>query len=279
MTARIELDLMELDGKATPTAIVGEIMRQNPQMPFPVPLEDLAAVSGIERIEEMTTEGFEGMLMTNPEKSRGVIMVKANGNRQRKRFTVGHELGHYLLPWHRQTTFRCTAESIKDTAPDVKAARGAEMEAEANAFSSELLMPTASFKKLQRSFGEPDIEQVARLAGTFDTSIEATARRFMNLSDFAVAFVFSHNDTIRYWTKGPEFPYVLCVRNGQPLPRGSAARCKGEGVAEMEEVDSATWLAEGRGTPLPETLLEQTLHQQDGYRVTLLFVDEVPEDE
>ena len=79
ITAGVSLDLMELDGKATPSAIVGEIMRQNPDMPMPVPLEAIAALGGIKDIKELTTDGFEGMLLTNPEKSEGVIAVKANG--------------------------------------------------------------------------------------------------------------------------------------------------------------------------------------------------------
>lgn len=252
MTLSISLDLMELDGKVTPVAIVGEIMFQNPDMPFPVPLEELASVSGIQKIDELATEGFEGMLMTDQEKSKGVILVRANANPQRRRFTIGHELGHFLLPWHRQLQFSCTTENIKDITGDTKAARGQEMEQEANAFASELLMPTDVFKKLQRSFGEPDIEQVQSLAAYFDTSIEATARRFMNLSDFPIAFVFSHNGNIRYWTRGPEFPYVLRVRNGSLLPKGSPARISGDGAGDMEELDSLTWLADDRGQRLPD---------------------------
>ena len=228
---------MELDGKARPVEIVDEILRQNPDMPYPIPLEELAAAVGIQQIGELVTDGFEGMLLTNPEKSQGVIMVKSNGNLQRRRFTIGHELGHYLLPWHRQTSFSCSSESIKESILDPKAARGIEMEAEANAFASELLMPSAIFKKLQRKVGDPDIEQVVQFSAHFDASIEATARRFMNLSDYPVAFVFSLNDTVRYWTKGPEFPYLLSIKNGQQLPRQSTARGTGQGVGEMVELD------------------------------------------
>jgi Zn-dependent peptidase ImmA (M78 family) len=275
----VSLDLIELDGKATPSAIVGEILRQNPNMPLPVPLEAIAALGGIKDIQELTTEGFEGMLLTNPEKSEGVIAVKANGNPQRRRFTLGHELGHYFLPWHRQTSFSCTAESIKEAASDSKAARGVEMEAEANAFASEILMPTSIFKKKLRAFGDPDIEQVVRLSEAFDTSIEATARRYLNLSDYPVAFVFSHHSNIRYWSKGPEFPYVLSVRNGHPLPKESLARLPGEGVSETEELDSDIWLDASRGKRLPERIYEQTLHQQDGYKVSLLLLDDIPDDE
>lgn len=278
MAEGVFIDLMELDGKTTPTTIVNEIMRQNPQMSFPVPLEAVAIASGIQRIEDMTTDGFEGMLMTDPEKSRGAILVKANGNRHRRRFTIGHELGHFLLPWHRQTTFKCTAENIADMSGGTKPSSVQHMEVEANAFASELLMPAAEFQRRLHGFAEPDIAQVVELSRLFDTSIEATARRFMNLSDYPVAFVFARNDTIRYWTKGPEFPYMLRVRNGHPLPLGCAARCSGDGVADVEEVDSTTWLSNERGRP-PDSILEQTLYQQDGYKVTLLYLEDLPDEE
>lgn len=279
MSPSISLDQMELDGKTKPDAIVGEILRQNPEMPFPLPLEELAHVAGIKQIAELQTEGFEGMLMTDAEKSSGVILVKANGNPQRRRFTVAHELGHYLLPWHRQTKYSCTTESIKDAGDEARASRLMEMEQEANAFASELLMPTTIFRKLVRQYGEPALEQVQALSAHFDTSIQATAHRFLRLSDYPIAFVFSHNDTITYWTRGPEFPFRLRVRNGSSLPHGSPSRGSGQGLTEFEALDGLTWLSDERDEQLPDTILEQTLHQRDGYKVTLLYYDKLPNDD
>lgn len=277
MTSSISLDLMELDGKVRPVEIVDEILRQNPDMPYPVPLEKLAEVVGIQSVGELVTVGFEGMLMTNAEKSQGVILVKANANPQRRRFTIGHELGHYLLPWHRQLEFSCTSENIRDSSAAPNSSRGIEMEAEANTFASELLMPTAAFKKFQRAAGEPNIEQVVKLAAHFDSSIEATARRFMNLSDYPVAFIFSLNDIVRYWARGPEFPYLLNVRKGQQLPKQSSSRENGDGIGDMGELDGTVWLSDERGPGLPDSILEQTLFQNDGYKITMLYVEDVPD--
>lgn len=100
----------------------------------------------------------------------------------------------------------------------------------------------------------------------------------MKLSDYPVAFVLSRHDSIRYWTKGPEFPYLLRVRHGHPLPGYCSARGLGDGIADMDEVDSSTWLSDERGR-LPDSILEQTSYQQDGYPVTLLWVEETPEDD
>lgn len=279
MTSGISLDLMELDGKVRPVEIVDEILRQNPKMPYPIPLEELAEAVGIKRIGELVTEGFEGMLMTNPVKSQGIILVKANVNPQRRRFTIGHELGHYLLPWHRQLEFSCTSENIQDSSAVPGSTRGIEMEAEANAFASELLMPSTAFKKLQRAAGEPCVEQIVKLATHFNSSIEATTRRFMNLSDFPVAFIFSHKNTVRYWAKGSEFPYLLNIRKGQSLPKQSSSRDNGDGIGEMEEIDGIVWLSDERGPSLPDKILEQTLFQNDGYKVTMLYIDDIPEED
>jgi len=91
---------MELDGKATPEAIAAEIFRQNPDASLPVRIEEIASAAGILGIQPLTTDGFEGMLISNPEKSEGTIFVNKNRPPRRQRFTVGHEIGHFLLPWH-----------------------------------------------------------------------------------------------------------------------------------------------------------------------------------
>ena len=94
----VQLDLIELADLVRPEQLVAEILRQNPQLPVPVPLEELAQLAGITKIEAFTSEGFEGALITNATKSEGAIFHSARGPRSRQRFTIGHELGHFLLP-------------------------------------------------------------------------------------------------------------------------------------------------------------------------------------
>lgn len=86
----VALDLMELDGKATPDALATEIIRQNPEVPVPVPIEEIATKAGILKIQPLRSEAFEGMLIANAEKSEGVIFVNQDRPGQRQRFTIGH---------------------------------------------------------------------------------------------------------------------------------------------------------------------------------------------
>ncbi|CAE6754274.1 ImmA/IrrE family metallo-endopeptidase [Paraburkholderia aspalathi] len=275
MTSPVTLDLIELDGKATPDALADEIFRQNPAVPFPVPLEEFSRLAGIESISELDSDGFAGMLVTNAEKSRGAIFVRAGTDPRRRRFTIGHELGHFLLPWHKQERFECKPADVTISSSALgQSSKLPGIEIEANTFASELLMPRREFKRTMNAYGEPELEHVADLSSKFDVSVEATIWRYKSLSDYPVAFVFAHNNVVRYWTKGPEFPYSLCVRKGQSLPRESAASA---GELLWDCVPSHLWLEEKRQLVLPETILEQTLHQVGGYSVTLLYIDELPD--
>lgn len=219
----IALDLMELAEKATPEALAAEIFRQNPDITLPVRVEDIATAAGISEIKALGSDGFEGMLISNAEKSTGMIFVNQQRPPQRQRFTIGHEVGHFLLPWHRNMEdgslkFQCTAEDMSAGGSATPNSRK-DWEIQANTFSSELLMPRALFKRHMKRTDEPDLRHVKELAPLFDTSLEATARRYVLLSDYPIAMVFAQNRQVRHAWASPEFPYFLNARKGSQLPR------------------------------------------------------------
>lgn len=268
------LDLMELEDHKTPSDVVEEILRQNPDLTYPTPLERFVELAGIESISELTTDGFEGMLITNPEKSRGAIMVKAGVSPRRRRFTVAHELGHFLLPWHRQQKFSCKSSDIKDSAfSRTNSTEQVNIEVEANAFASELLMPSSAFKSFIDDFETPTLQNLTTLSDTFDVSFEATVHRYKALSDKPLAFVFSHHNVVRYWVKTQEMPYMLKVRKDQALPSRSSSRNEGIAVSEFETVAAHIWFEPHSELALPRNIVEQTIHQSAGYKVTLLYVE------
>jgi Zn-dependent peptidase ImmA (M78 family) len=274
----LALDLVELDGKVTPEAIIDEILRQNPDLPIPVPIEGIANLAGIEKIAPLESTGFEGMLVTNSRKTQGAIFYNPNSIPQRRRFTVGHELGHFLLPHHKAALFECSKEDMTRFGKTVNTR--VSQEAEANNFSSELLMPKSFLKKRMKALGEPDLSHVETLAKECNTSLEATARRYVGLSDYACAVVYAKDRTVRYAVKNESlFPYYLDVKGNSPLPRDSTSYASGAGLGEWQEIDSSSWLGESRGRRSPDVLLEQTLFQDRGFKVVLLYIENPPEDE
>ncbi len=93
------LSRMELQerGAGSPDGLVTRILKLESNLPVPVPVEDLCRQLDIADIRPMDTEGFEGGLITDPERSEGMILVNSASHYFRRRFTIGHELGHFLI--------------------------------------------------------------------------------------------------------------------------------------------------------------------------------------
>lgn len=259
----LSLDLIELADLVRPEQLVDEIVKQNPQMPLPVPVVDLATLAGISKIEPLTSKGFEGSLIANAEKSVGAIFYNGTVPVSRQRFTIGHELGHFLLPWHRQTTFECTAEDISGRARK-------DWEIQANQFSAELLMPKVLFNSRLHTMHEPELAHIQELSDQFGVSFEAAARRLVELSEYGCAIVFSKDNVVRYWVKSEYFGEQVTVRKGDRLPFKSPSRRTDSAPDEWHELNASWWVKERNNEDAPESIYEQTLCQDSGYKVTLL---------
>lgn len=262
----VTLDLIELADLIRPEQLVDAILLQNPDLPIPVPLEELARLAGISKIQAFASEGFAGALITNAEKSEGAIFYSSTDPRPRQRFTIGHELGHFLLPWHRQSQFQCKAQ-------DMSFGTNAEWELQANQFSAELLMPRVLVTKRLRALGEPDLLHVQTLANAFDTSVHMTARRYVEVNEYPCAVVFSKDNVIRYCVRSEFFEHSLCVRKGDSLPTKSPSRLPTGETDDWHEIDAYWWLRIKRDGEEVESVYEQTLRQESGFKVTLLTMD------
>lgn len=262
----VKIDLVELADLARPEQLVEELLRQNPELPIPVPVEAVATAVGIEELKAVPSDRFEGSLICDAAKSRGVILYNGSRRRTRQRFTIAHELGHFLLPWQRRTTFECSTSDL--------VAHGAsnDWEAQANEFAAQLLIPSKHLKRRAQTLGEPEIQHIVALGAHFETSVEFTARRYMELTEHACAVVFSKDNIVRYSVLSPFFEQRLCVKKGSPLPTKSASRASSGDSDEWYELDSYWWLEESRSRGHPEEIYEQTLWQESGYKVTLLTV-------
>jgi Zn-dependent peptidase ImmA (M78 family) len=275
----MQLDPVELDGKFSPEDVVAEIYRQNPAPTLPIPVEELAAQAGIIEINGLQdSAGFEGALVVADEmKSRGSILFNAVSPRPKQRFTIAHELGHFLLPTHRLSTYQCSTDDM-GTASGPQGTR-ASTEAEANRFAAELLLPKRLFKQSLRSMGEPELEALRDLATVYGTSMEATANRMARLSDYPCAVVYAKGTVVRYCVSSPELPYSLVVGPGRPLPIDGLARSWTDACSAVEATEPESWLAARRGIRLPVELFEQVYAQSDGYSITLIYADDLPDDD
>ena len=256
----LQLDRMEIEeeGRDDAVRLARAIHKQLGPLSGPVPVHDIALALDIVEIREEELDGFEAALITQPERNTGAIVVNLKSDRRRRRFSLGHELGHFLQPDHvpKQTdVFLCSKRDMVEQ--DLNAAR---YEVEANRFAIELLAPPEMVRPALRGF--PDLEKVQQLAERLDLSLVAAARRYAELHDESLAVLVCRDSVVSYVAKGHGFPFLFAGRGSRvPLPASTADR-----LTSMDLVDPRDWLAKPTGTELSL----QTLHQRDGHSISLL---------
>lgn len=115
----------------------------------------------------------------------------------RRRFAIAHELGHLALHEDKSEWEFCSAKDLVRYGE-----RGAEPEA--NVFASALLMPGNLFAPGCQP-RRPDLHRVAQLAESFDTTLTASALRFVRFCRDRVAVVFSANGRPVWSRKSDDF--------------------------------------------------------------------------
>lgn len=151
-------------------AAAGSILEKHNIERPPVDVSAIASALGIVvKIGEMG-ENISGALYR--EHGKAVVGINKNEGPQRQRFTLAHEIGHFVL--HRDQDFHVDSESVlfrnAETPEDVR-------ERAANAFAAALLMPK-TFLEGERS---ASLKNVKKLADKYNVSAQAMSYRLVNL--------------------------------------------------------------------------------------------------
>lgn len=202
--------------------------------------------------------GAEARLLVRGRK--GIITISDDiGYSSRERYGIAHELGHFELHASDNGLFMCNEQDMNDW---FRRAKARNMECEANEFAAELLMPEKFIKPKFEDF-EPSLDGLEEISNTFRTSLFATARRFIDLTNEACALVFynergsvvyvwksSYFDEQKYWIeRGALSPYSYAYDAflGKDIPD-----C-------MSAVDVTSWFE------VPEYLSDKTIQEQSKY--------------
>lgn len=124
---------------------------------------------------------------------RPAILVNENRPRTRQRFTLAHEIGHVVIPWHMGTIFDITDATAPDGAIEYW-----EMEAEANAFATELLMPSGWIEELLSSNDNPAAINEVIASKAEVSAIAATLRLRAFLPNGYIFAVFGSDGNVTY---------------------------------------------------------------------------------
>lgn len=216
-------------------------------------LSDICKKLGL-RVKEVPATGFDGALVRSRSAQKGIVAVNARIREQsRKRFTVAHEIGHFVIPHHRLLGNICEQRAIESFSTRLQ-----RPELEANEFAAEFLLPS---DVLRRTFKlrEFSLAQISAVANDFETSLTATARCFLNLTDLPCALVWSVSGNARWCARSAAFRFFLPLEE-LPGPTSFAAKLFSRAAVptDFAAVQPDAWLDRGNAASV-ETLLEHSI--------------------
>ena len=142
----------------------------------PVNVNQIARHFGVDVREEVFPDDISGALHRGPV--RAVIAVNSTHPLHRRRFTVAHELGHFLLHHDAPAYYDHQHQVGVHFRARVTGTTWDPKEVEANRFAAELLMPR---RLLLARVGDREAVDAAELADEFNVSPQAMTYRLAEL--------------------------------------------------------------------------------------------------
>jgi len=204
-------------------------------------LEQIAEQEGILTHYDDYEDAFDGMFVID----QGIHHIHLNVSRGnykesgRGRFSLAHELGHYLIDDHHEDILlgklRPHASFQKNSQEDI-------YEQEADLFAATILMPQAIFYNAcgGQKFSWKLIE---RLSGIFGTSRMATLKRFIDITKHELFIIASSPDGVIQWfDRNGEFPKMKHkFSRGQRVPNNALANNFTGEISEVVDAWPEDW--------------------------------------
>ncbi len=159
----------------------------------PVPVEDLIHRQRITIARKRLDDETSGFVYVDPKTKANFIGLNVSHTKTRQRFTLAHELGHFLM--HRRSgggTLHVDESDffVRFRGPHSGNGSSGE-EQEANAFAAELLMPSSflerDVRKIRDGLSLSDDTVIRALANRYGVSQQALSFRLVNLRLLDVA--------------------------------------------------------------------------------------------
>lgn len=178
-----------------------------------IPISDF--VSGVDLIYlEEPLNNCDGKIIFGEKKT----IVKVDSQikfEQRKRFVAAHEVGHAIM--HKNMTLPDDVFSNFNLFKNIEIhLKSGQQELEANLFASELLMPTKLFKEEAKGKFSPML--IKHLSEKFNSSLMATAFKYMEMNLHPICLVLTEKGRVKYWKKSEDLQVFVkeCTKLSPP---------------------------------------------------------------
>jgi hypothetical protein len=205
--------------------------------PGDISVEDIAWTRGAMVVED-GLRGADARLIYTPGVFPGIIRVNASiPHLGRRRFAIAHELGHMELKHNPGAPTECGEKQFVMWYKSQN-----DKEVEANLFAAELLMPETMFRgKLERT--TPSFELIEKLADEFQTTLTATAIRYIDFCEEQCAIVFSTNGRVVWSRRSPDFHlWITPGRNVSSYSLAADFFAQGNLSQNMDVVRRDAWI-------------------------------------
>ena len=258
------------------------ILQDHPFPVLPICPFVIAKNVGILVHPKASTEGGVSGFLMHVGQTFGIQYAQHIPNDRFIRFTVAHELGHYFLPGHADFLFASGDGVHRSRSGFIS---GDRYERQADYFASALLMPEPQFRKEVNGAGS-GFQAIERLAKLFQTSITATAIRYIQFTDDAVAVIVSSCRQIDYCFMSDrirDLRGIAWIKKGDMLPAGTTTARFNRDPSNIQDASEADgtcslddWFEGAPGVEVNEDVVGLGNY---GKTLTVLFTDEELEDE
>lgn len=243
---------------------------------FPVKVDELAleysqqcfSDAPITLVQGEDLENFDGLLKVNKARNKWLIIYNsAVSSEGRKRFTIAHEFGHYILHRNQQSEFSCGTD-------DIETGDSRDIELEADLFASTLLMPLDDFRR-QVDGQKVSFDLFGHCADRYGVSLTAAALRWIEIAEKRAVLIASRDDHM-LWAKSNlaavrSGAYFSTRRNTIELPSQALAHSENAWLANQNHTTRAQAWFPNEPTSMPVIEMTRVAGQYD-YSLTLLLM-------
>jgi len=224
---------------------------------------ELVAYSLGAQVKIASLSGCEGNIIGTSE--RAIITINSSADSTRQRFSLGHEIGHWVNDKGKNLTYRCSAEDMRQHQIRRNDFRQ-HKEVRANKFSAELMMPKYLFGP-QLVDCPITFESVKALANDFRSSRTSSAIRMVEVTEFPCMLVcWGSSGSRRWFVRSETVPEEIWPLRQLLKPKETLIQ------VGTQEVDADKWI--DRANACDYTLKESVFFNGHDYLSLLWWQNE-----
>jgi hypothetical protein len=195
----------------------------------------------------------------------GLININGSFREDRQRFTIAHEIGHYMLLDNKVAPSVCSFEDVGTWRSDSRRERAADI------FAAELLLPDQEVRSLISEHAVT-FRTAELIKKTYHVSLTTAAYRCVELSNDECALVVTVKGIVKSYKPSASWAYPILTNRA--IGRGTMARKLFDHPAELDLcgiVFAREWASEREYMDLDVQLWEESI-SQIGYNTILSFL-------